>query len=224
MCFSAEASFGASIVLGTIGIATIKKTQNPRYLPFSVIPLLFALQQFSEGMLWIGLGEPEHSNWRYLPTLIFLGFSQLLWPFWVPLSILFLEENPMRRKILSVLLLMGISVSCYFLYCMIAFDFSAEIQSGHIKYTLDFPVFLEKWSGVFYFLPIAASPFIAGRKGVRFLGLAVLVSFMVTIIFFSDHLVSIWCFFAALLSMMIFGIISGIHKETISSTCMHHVN
>ncbi|NHE58845.1 DUF6629 family protein [Cyclobacterium plantarum] len=213
MCFSAGASFGASILLGTIGIASIQKTKNLQSLPFASIPMFFALQQIMEGMLWIGLGEHVDSNWRFFPTLIFLGFSQVLWPIWVPLSILFLENNQTRRKVLSVLLLIGISVSCYFLYCMIAFDFSAEIRSGHIKYTLDFPVFLEKWSGAFYFLPIVLSPFLAGRKEIRFLGIAVLISFLITMIFFSDYLISIWCFFAALLSILVFGIVLKINKE-----------
>ncbi|MBD3627314.1 MAG: hypothetical protein HUJ21_04240 [Cyclobacterium sp.] len=96
---------------------------------------------------------------------------------------------------------------------MIAFDFSAEIRSGHIKYNLDFPVFLEKWSGAFYFLSIVLSPFIAARKEIRFLGLAVLISFLITMLFFSEYLISIWCFFAALLSILVLAIILKISKE-----------
>ena len=55
MCFSANASFGAGVVLTIIGVAAIKKVQHPSQILFASIPLLFAVQQISEGILWITL-------------------------------------------------------------------------------------------------------------------------------------------------------------------------
>jgi hypothetical protein len=57
MCFSAGASFGASAVLGAIGIVTLTKAKTTDQIPFASIPLLFAVQQAVEGTLWIGLTQ-----------------------------------------------------------------------------------------------------------------------------------------------------------------------
>lgn len=48
MCFSAPVSFSAGAVL--LGLGSAKR---PRELPFAAIPLLFAIQQLSEGVIWL---------------------------------------------------------------------------------------------------------------------------------------------------------------------------
>jgi hypothetical protein len=60
MCFSASASFGASLVLSVIGVATIKNTRHREQLPFASIPFVFAVQQFSEGVLWLTLPYSDY--------------------------------------------------------------------------------------------------------------------------------------------------------------------
>ena len=69
MCFSAGASFGASAILGTIGIVTLKKAKTTNQIPFASIPLLFGAQQAAEGALWIGLSSGNNESWRTFPGL-----------------------------------------------------------------------------------------------------------------------------------------------------------
>jgi hypothetical protein len=203
MCFSAGASFGASAVLGTLSVATLKNVKGSAQVPFAMIPLMFAVQQAAEGMLWIGLSGTEHESWRHFPIYIFLIFAQLIWPIWVPLSIWRLERDQARRKILAGLLAMGIIISAYLLYCMFVYDIKAEIHEGHIRYILNFPLAFAAISSVFYFMPTVLPLFISSFKGMWQLGLAVLSSFIVTKIYFDEHLISVWCFFAAIISMLI---------------------
>jgi hypothetical protein len=212
MCFSASASFGASIVLGTVGVITLKKVKAPQQIPFAVIPLMFAVQQFSEGMLWIGLSDPAHAAWRHFPVYIFLIFAQLVWPSWVPFSLLLVERDRVRKKILAFLLAMGLSVSFYLLYCLFVYDVSAEIRSGHIHYTLNFPMAFTWISSVLYFLPTVVSLFVSGVRKMIFLGVAILLSFLVTKIFMQDFFISVWCFFAAGLSLIVLWIVSRFTK------------
>ena len=80
MCFSASASFGAAIVLSAISVSTIKKTQQPSQLYFAIIPLIFCLQQISEGFLWLSLTNPSYASLQQPMTYIFLFFAQILWP------------------------------------------------------------------------------------------------------------------------------------------------
>lgn len=217
MCFSASASFGASVVLGTIGVVTIRKVKAPTLVPFAIIPLIFAVQQASEGMLWLGLSDPGHASWRHFPVYIFLTFAQLIWPSWIPFSILLLEKDRNRKRILVGLLAMGLSISGYLLYCLFTYPVAAEIQSGHIHYQLNFPLAFVPISGVLYFVPTVISLFVSSVRKMPYLGLAILLSFIATKIYFDDYLISVWCFFAALLSLIVLGITANASKQNLTS-------
>jgi len=213
MCFSATASFGTTVVLTAIGIASLKKASTRRAIPFAAIPIMFAIQQFSEGMLWIALADPVHDWWRRFPVYFFLVFAQLIWPMWVPFAVTLLEKNPVRRRILAVFLLMGLSISAYLLYCLVIYEISAQIESGHIRYTLNFPFTLSWFTGILYFIPTVVTLFVSSAKRMIFLAVPVLLSFVLAKVFFEDHLISVWCFFAAILSMIILAITSKFNDE-----------
>lgn len=56
MCFSATASFTASAVLGITGIATLRQVKFKSLIFLACLPLLFAIQQFNEGLIWLYFG------------------------------------------------------------------------------------------------------------------------------------------------------------------------
>ena len=206
MCFSAGASFGAGAVLGTIGIVTLKTAKTTNEIPFASIPLLFGAQQAAEGVLWIGLSSGNES-WKHLPVYIFLIFAQLVWPVWIPFSILKLENDRTRGTIIKGMLGMGTFISLYLMYCMFVYEVKAEIHSGHILYTLNFPTEFAWITGVFYFVPTVVPLFISCIKRIQLLGLAVLASFVFSKIYYAEHLISVWCFFSSILSIIIFWIV-----------------
>src|SRR5580658_353651 len=55
VCFSATANFVGSGVLGAVGIVTLTKVKHRRELLFAALPVLFAIHQFIEGFVWLGL-------------------------------------------------------------------------------------------------------------------------------------------------------------------------
>ena len=57
MCFSSNASFGASAVLAVVGVVAIAKAKNTPGRLFAAIPIIFSIQQFAEGMLWLSMKE-----------------------------------------------------------------------------------------------------------------------------------------------------------------------
>lgn len=213
MCFSAGASFGASAILGTIGIVTLKKVKTTNQVPFAAIPSLFAVQQAAEGLLWVGLSSSNHESWKHFPVYIFLIFAQLVWPVWIPFSILQLENNRTRRTIVKAILGLGTVVSFYLMYCMIVYDVKAEIHGDHIFYTLSFPIAFAWISSVFYFIPTIVPLFISSFKRIQLLGVGALAAFVFNKIYFVEHLISVWCFFAAILSAIIFWIVSKFQKS-----------
>ena len=110
MCFSATASFSAGVVLTVIGVATIKKVQHPSQILFASIPLLFAIQQIAEGILWLTLPNPAYLPTQVSFTYIFLFFAQVVWPLWVPMAILLLEKEDLRKRVQRYLVAAGMLV------------------------------------------------------------------------------------------------------------------
>lgn len=218
MCFSAEASFTASAALGVIGVITVKKVTHPTQLAFACIPFLFSFQQLTEGLVWISLSH-NITFLQPISTYLFLIIAQIVWPTWVPLSILLLEKNEKRKNALRVILGIGVGLSLYLTFCYLIYDVNAEISDHHIRYNLDFPhtKHLLWLSGLFYFIPTVVSTFVSSVKRMHLLGTFILFSCVITLLFTTKYFISIWCFFAAILSMLVLLVIvnlKGSGKKT----------
>jgi hypothetical protein len=219
MCFSASASFGAGVVLTAIGVASIKKTHHRSQLLFASIPFLFGVQQIAEGILWLTLHNPDYLGIQKITTYIFLFFAQILWPIMVPVSILILEKNLLRKKTQQVLVGIGIIVGAYLGYCLFSFHVKAEIIGHHIIYLQDYPTLFNSFSFVIYTLATILPPFFSPIKRMWMLGVSILVSYVATAIFYEHYILSVWCFFAAIISLSIYAImieISNIQKKEIA--------
>ena len=88
MCFSAAANFVGSGVLGTIGVVTLTKVKHKRELLFASLPALFAVHQFIEGFVWLGLDGDLSPTVTHNMGAAFVLYAQGLLPFVLPLSIL----------------------------------------------------------------------------------------------------------------------------------------
>lgn len=148
MCFSAPVSLCAGAVLTGIGVASIKKAQSPSQVLFAGIPLIFAAQQITEGILWLIISNPAYEGLQHITTFAFIFFAQVLWPAWVPFSILKLESEQKRKPLLRVIFGIGVLVSLYLLYSLCYYDVEAKIVSQHIVYSFDYPDFLMSLTGV----------------------------------------------------------------------------
>src|SRR6202000_3006059 len=98
MCFSPSASFGASAVLTVVSITCMVRSRTMPQRVLSGIPLLFAIQQFVEGVVWLSLLRPEWAHWERMATYGFLFFAQMVWPVYVPLAVLLFERDAMKKK------------------------------------------------------------------------------------------------------------------------------
>jgi hypothetical protein len=216
MCFSTTASFGLSGILAVTGIISVRKVKVRSQYLFACIPFIFATQQLTEGFVWLSLSGTDFGSWQRLPTYVFLVFAQVIWPVWVPLSILLIEKIPVRRKIISVLLGIGCLLALYLSYCLIHCKVSSEITPYHIHYDLYFPAQYTTVIAVFYFLPIVITPFISGINRMHTLGVLIFISFLITRLFFSDFVISVWCFLAALVSFVVIRVMGDL-REGITS-------
>lgn len=216
MCFSATASFGAGILLSAIGIATIKKVQPTEQKMFAMIPLIFAVQQISEGFLWMGLTDPVNSSMQNYASYIFLFFAQVLWPTWVPYSIMLMEKDPQRKVYFKILTTIGILVSFYLGYCLLNYSVEAKIDGYHISYGQNYPEEISRLGGMLYVIATIAPSFFSSIKKMWILGLAILLSYIITTILYTDYIVSVWCFFASIVSIIIYFILVKFNKPILN--------
>lgn len=213
MCFSAGASFGASAVLSIIGTAAIMKARTIPQGLFAGIPLIFSIQQLAEGMLWLSLKDPQLTSWQPFFTDVYLLFGLVVWPVWIPFTIRLLEKDPRRKKILLLFLITGSLAAVAASYAMIFYSVNVIRADHHLHYEIGLlPATKEfiKLFTLFYLAATIMTSFISSVKRTKWLGIVFLFSYCVTVIFYGDTVVSIWCYFASLLSIIVFWIISGL--------------
>ena len=203
MYFSATASFTASLALSTVGLITLKKADSSSQFIFAGIPLIFGIQQFCEGMLWLALSNPEYSHLKSFFVYVFITFAQVIWPFWVPLSILLMEKKNTRRKLLYVFSTMGILVSIYLGYCLANYPVNVQTREHHIDYTLNYPSGLASIGVAMYLLAIIFIPFFSSINRMWLVSTVTLISFLAAKLIYSQFVISVWCFFAALISVVV---------------------
>ena len=213
MCFSAAASFGSGVVLAGIGVVTLKITNKPSHRVFAFIPILFAVQQITEGFVWLTLQHAEYAKWQSIPIYIFMVFAHIVWPFWITLSALLFEKPGTKKKILSVLFGVAILLSGSEVYYMLQTPITAEISGHHVKYVFEYPEVYVTVTDILYGLVTIVPCFISSVRKMWLLGICFTVSLIFSAWFYQTHLLSVWCFFAALLSIVIYLIITTHQKS-----------
>jgi hypothetical protein len=209
MCISAEASFIVGAVLLPAGVYCVRAAlrKNRSFLALAMVPLFFSVQQFCEGVVWLGLGQPDEARSQQA-ALGFLFFALAFWPFWIPLSALFLETHRTRKWLIGVITLLSITWGLV-LYYPIAADpqrwLTVQVVHHSVQYNyFGLPVYRvvsPAWLRFFYLATIAVPVGICtNRQGFTF-GLLLAASAVVSHFVFAHAFVSVWCFFAALLTL-----------------------
>jgi hypothetical protein len=210
MCFSATASFVSGSVLTVAGAISLSSAKKNNQKLFAAIPMIFGIQQFLEGLLWLVLPDASNQEAIAILTFLFLFFAQVVWPLWVPLSVWVYEEDVKRKNTLLIFLIIGIFVAGYLAFCILNFDVSAVMKEHHIQYQLSFIQKIVPISGWLYFVTTVIPPFISTCHRLRILGTIIFLSFMVSKIYFNDYLISVWCFFAAILSILVILVVKNV--------------
>jgi len=201
MCFSASASFISGTALCAVGVATLKKTKSNTERPFAWIPLLFGVQQLSEGVIWLTFNN-DMPMLREVMTYLYSLFSHVLWPIYVPFAIIMMETIRWRRKVILAFGAAGIVVGLYLLYFILTSPVFAEVVGKHIVYVS--PHFYVNPMMVLYIAATCVSCYFSSRRVVKLFGVLLLLSFLTSYLINITALVSIWCFFAAIMSMLIY--------------------
>lgn len=206
MCFSAQASFLAGTGLTTFGIYLLKQPHKKTDRYFFAIPLMFGIQQLCEGVVWISQMNPELAAYNIPARYSFLFFALVVWPTWIPFSILKMETNNKKGRCLASLLGAGALISTMLAWIALTQGVASSISCNHIQYILDVPKYLLTPSLIWYWMATIGPFFVTNRKYMKEFGVLLLGSAIVALYFYNEWFTSVWCFFAAILSLMIYRI------------------
>jgi hypothetical protein len=204
MCFSKEISFIASGLLaiaGACSIGIVAKRRQWRFIFFASIPLLFAAQQFCEGFVWHFINK-NNVDWTSNFSLAYLFFAFFFWPFWIPLSLYFIEKN--RRFIFSIFTLYGviIATSLFIFYLSKGALISTTVINKSLCYSTN-PSAPHEIAFILYLLATIGPMCFSSRVMIKILGafggLCATISYLINRATF----VSVWCFLSALISIFI---------------------
>ena len=201
MCFSAPASFVAGTALVAVGVATLKNTRARNERLFAMMPLLFGVQQLVEGVIWLTFNHDAPILKQAL-TYLYSGFSHVLWPMYVPLAVGAMETEPRRKRAMFAFEVPGAVVGLYLLYYLVTRPVVAEVVGTHIVYVS--PHFYQTPVILLYLAATCVSGFFSSHLFVNLFGVLALLAFIAAYLVHVMALVSIWCFFAAILSLLIY--------------------
>ena len=160
---------------------------------------MFGLQQMVEGALWLSF-RFDAPQLNLAMTYLFSMFSHVLWPIFVPFAIGLVETVTWRRSVIWGFQGVGLLVGLYLLFLIVEFPVTAVVAENIVYVSPHFhkiPVML------LYVAATCVSCFFSSIATIRLFGLFALMLFAVAYGFFAVALVSVWCFFAALLSAII---------------------
>ena len=211
MCFSATANFVGSGVLGAVGAVTLTRVKHRRELLFASLPILFAIHQFTEGFVWLGLDGILSPTVAHDMGAAFMLYAQGLLPFLLPLSIQLFEPDANSRRRMLPFLVLGAGTTLYILWALTAFPLQLYVKANSIVYinqaTNNTAV------AILYVIATCGSLFFSKIRMMVVFGAANLAIVVVVMAIKRYAFTSVWCAYAAVASIIILAYFWTSHEQ-----------
>jgi len=204
MCFSLQASLISSISLFGISMLYIPKLWPKKTRLIAIIPIIFALQQACEAIIWHYKSLQSYSTIATASAYLFIFFAYIFWPIWVPFSLYYAEKNPSRKQLLLASLSCGILISMLLLCLIIFYPIDYCLLCTNIIYSSKAPTLLYFPIAILYSIATIFSWIFSSVKYMWIMGLLLLLSYAISFWFYLYAFTSVWCFFAAINSLSLY--------------------
>jgi len=201
MCFSAAANFVGSGALGAVGVITLTRVKHRRELLFASLPALFAIHQFIEGFVWLGLDGMLSSQVTHNMGAAFMLYAQGLLPFLLPLGVLLFEPDARSRRRMLPFLVIGVLTALYILWALTAYPTLISVKSNSIVYINQ--ATNNTVVAVFYVIATCGSLLFSKVKDMVIFGVANLTILLAVMMVKRYAFTSLWCAYAAVASVII---------------------
>ena len=143
---------------------------RPRELIVGALPLLFALHQFVEAFVWLGLRGPVSSTLRTSATEIYVVYAYAILPMIVPLGFLLIEPSRRHRRGLLPFAALGIGVGGYLLWQVTQYPIQATANAQCVSCRTHTPY--GDLLAIGYVIATCGPALLSSRRYLRWFGLA----------------------------------------------------
>lgn len=224
MCFSASVSYSAAAVLVGTGLYAVQQARRlqPPYWMWALVPVFFGLQQAFEGRVWQELDTGNSCT--VVPfALGFHFFSHFLWLWWLPLCSYLVEPGNIRKRIIGGCAMFGAFAGTLVYSVMLLHPewMLVAVREHSILYSFTVPyrssIHLPVTPAALYALTVLVPLLFSSHRLIKIFGMLVVLSMMLASEVYSYAYVSVWCFFAAVLSLYLVYMILHLAAESKSS-------
>jgi hypothetical protein len=201
MCFSATANFVGSGVLAGLGVVTFTKVKHRRELLFAALPTMFAVHQFIEGFVWLGLDGMLSPRVTHAAGEAFVLYAQGLLPFLLPLSVMLFEASRQRRKRMMLFTVLGAGVSLYSLWALMTYPLGIYVEGNSIVYTNQGTYYTTL--AILYVIATCGSLLFSKVRDMVIFGVANVFILLVVMGVKRYAFTSLWCAYAAVASVIV---------------------
>ncbi|MCD9154262.1 DUF6629 family protein [Aeromicrobium duanguangcaii] len=200
MCFSIEADVVAGVALLPVAALSLREVRHVREVPFAALPLLFALHQLTEALVWAGLDGHVSANVEQAAALVYVLFAFPVLPTLVPTAVLLLEPKGARLRVAPFVAL-GLVVSAQLMYFVLSGPLTVTERAHAVLYGVDLQHGMF-WA-VLYVVATVGPALLSGYPSIVAFGALNLVGLSLVALIYREAFASLWCVLAALLSVMV---------------------
>lgn len=222
MCISATVSYSSAAVLVITGLYAVQQAGRlqPPYFMWALMPVFFGFQQAIEGRVWQELNAGNASA-AVIFALGFHFFSHFLWLWWIPFCSYLVESDnaskagqthklgKLRKRVFGGCTIFGAFTGAL-VYSFMLFHpdwMSVAVREHSIQYNFSVTsrtsIHIPITPAALYALTILVPLLFSSHRQIRIFGGLVGLSMALASAAYGYAYVSVWCFFAAVLSLYI---------------------
>ncbi len=202
MCFSPEADLVVGGIVVAMGVDALRRVHEPRQILFASLPLLFGLHQIDEAFVWLGLEGHVSESIERVGVWVYLLFALAALPALVPVAVLAVERSATRRRLIAPMAALGIAVGVSLAVALFRGSVNAVIDGRHIAYDVS-ALHQGRDLTALYVVAACGALILCSYRDIALLGILNLIAVPVLMWMTVSGFISLWCFWAAIVSVVI---------------------
>jgi hypothetical protein len=201
MCFSAEVDLVAGAVVTVIGVDALRHVRRPSELPLAALPCVLGAHLLVEVLVWRGLEGTASARTLELATWAYALIAYVIVPVLAAVAVTLWEPPGSRRRMLPFVA-MAVGAAAVLLWWQLRDPVVAQIQGHHIDYVIRAGT-ASGLVAVPYVLGTCGPALLSHDRALRLFGALNVVVVAVLAVVEREGLVSLWCAWAAVTSVVI---------------------
>lgn len=181
---------------------TLRRVSTPNEVVFASLPLLFAMHEFTQGFVWLGVYGLIEARALEIAESIYIFYAQGLLQFIIPLAIWLIEPKGRRRDLIAILMFLGAILSIYTMRGLSVEPTTVSLTDGLLYYVN--PTTNYHWVAFVYILTTGGSLILSKNIAIQLFGWLNILGINMVYWYNPDALTSLWCLYAAVVSTILY--------------------